>query len=62
MAIEERPMPAMREGCTLVRIAGFIAQGLLRPSIDSSYPLEGFERGYQRLVSRQALGTILLRL
>ncbi|CNC48238.1 TPA: zinc-binding alcohol dehydrogenase family protein [Yersinia enterocolitica] len=43
-------------------LQGFIKQGLLRPSIDSVYPLEQFEDAYQRLNSRQATGTVLLHL
>ena len=33
-----------------------------RPVIDSSYPLEKFEDAYQRLKSRQAIGSVTLRL
>ncbi len=44
------------------RIAGFVSAGLLRPVIDSTFSLDTFEAGYQRLASRQAVGAIVLRL
>ncbi len=44
------------------RIAGFVSAGLLRPTIDSTFSLDAFEAGYQRLASRQAVGAIVLRL
>lgn len=44
----------------LKSIRRFIADGLLRPSIDSTYPLEQFDAAYERLSSRKATGTILL--
>ncbi|MCR8720851.1 zinc-binding alcohol dehydrogenase family protein [Pseudomonas syringae] len=37
-----------------------ISQGALRPTIDSTYPMEQFAEAYQRLGSRQATGTILI--
>ncbi|WP_082511961.1 zinc-binding alcohol dehydrogenase family protein [Rhizobium sp. Root1204] len=46
----------------LKAIKGFINGGLLRPSIDSTFPMEQFAEAYERLLSRQATGTILLRL
>lgn len=46
----------------LAQIQAFIARGLLRPAIDSTYPLEQFEQAYQRLTSRHATGTIILHL
>lgn len=46
----------------LEQIQCFVAEGLLRPFIDSTFPLEQFESAYERLASRKATGTILLRL
>ncbi len=45
-----------------VALCGFIAEGLLRPSIDSMFALQEYDAAYQRLASREAVGTILLRL
>ncbi|KVD46932.1 quinone oxidoreductase [Burkholderia sp. ABCPW 11] len=45
-----------------LRVIGrFIDQGLLRPSVDSVFPLDQFESAYERLASRMATGAILLR-
>lgn len=46
----------------LEAIKGFVADGLLRPYIDSTYPIEHFAEAYERLESRKAAGTILLHL
>lgn len=43
-------------------ITQFIKVGHLKPSIDSSYPLEQYDAAYRRLASREATGTILLHL
>lgn len=40
----------------------FVEKGIVRPVIDSAWTLKEFEKAYQRLDSRQAIGTILLRL
>jgi NADPH:quinone reductase-like Zn-dependent oxidoreductase len=40
----------------------FVAEGLLRPHIDSTFAFEQFEQAYARLESRQATGTILIHL
>ncbi len=42
------------------RILHFVAQGLLKPRIDSRYPLERHADAYARLTSREATGAILL--
>lgn len=39
-----------------------LEQGKIKPRIDSVFPLEEHEQAYQHLISRQAQGTILLRL
>ncbi|HEX7360061.1 MAG TPA: zinc-binding alcohol dehydrogenase family protein [Bryobacteraceae bacterium] len=46
----------------LVELGELAAQGHLKPVIDTVVPLEDFERGYDRLTSRQAVGSIILRL
>lgn len=46
----------------LVEISDLITKGLLRPIIDSTYPIEAFESGYQRLASREAVGSVVLSL
>jgi NADPH2:quinone reductase len=46
----------------LQAISAFIADGLLRPHIDSTFALEQFNEAYARLESRQATGTVLFRL
>lgn len=43
-------------------INAFVAEGLLRPHIDSTFAFEQFEQAYARLESRQATGTILIHL
>ncbi|WP_215845032.1 quinone oxidoreductase family protein [Candidatus Pantoea bituminis] len=49
-----------REGLDkLVQLAG---TGLLKPFIDSVYSFEDVEKGYDRLMSRQATGSIILSL
>lgn len=42
-------------------IRGFIDKGLLRPSIDSGYALAEYAAAHERLASREATGSILLR-
>ncbi len=42
-------------------LRGFIQDGLLEPVIDSTYPLSQYVQGYERLNSRKATGTLLLR-
>ena len=46
----------------LAEIGTLVSNGHLRPIIDSTVPLEGFESGYSRLASRKAIGAIVLRL
>ncbi|WP_437773397.1 quinone oxidoreductase family protein [Arthrobacter sp. KNU40] len=46
----------------LIAISDLAAQGHLKPVIDSRIGLDDFERGYERLMSRQAVGSILLTL
>lgn len=43
-------------------LAALADKGLLKPVIDSTYAMEDFERGYSRLTSRQAIGSVILRL
>ena len=43
----------------LVRLA---SHGKLKPLIDGFYQIEGHEQAYKRLVSRQAVGSIVLQL
>ena len=42
-------------------IRAFIEKGIVRPVIDSAWKLEEHEEAYKRLASRQAIGTILLK-
>ncbi|GAN59790.1 NADPH:quinone oxidoreductase [Acetobacter cibinongensis] len=42
-------------------ILSFVQKGAVRPVIDSVWALDDFENAYKRLVSRQAVGTILTR-
>ncbi|MBS1015591.1 quinone oxidoreductase family protein [Acetobacter persici] len=42
-------------------LRGFIVNGQVRPVIDSIWPLNDFEAAYDRLASRRATGSILLR-
>lgn len=46
----------------IVHIHRWAAEGLLRPVIDSVYPLEGYEAAYAHLESRKSCGAILLQL
>ncbi|MDF5890346.1 zinc-binding alcohol dehydrogenase family protein [Pseudomonas syringae pv. syringae] len=46
----------------LAELHALISQGLLKPLIDSTFPLEESERGYQRLASREAMGAVVLQL
>jgi NADPH2:quinone reductase len=46
----------------LVEMMTHAAKGNLRPVIDSTVPLEDFELGYSRLVSRKAVGSVVLHL
>ncbi|WP_029770592.1 zinc-binding dehydrogenase [Pseudogulbenkiania sp. MAI-1] len=46
----------------LDELAALTAKGLLKPVIDSAYAIEDFERGYSRLTSRQAVGSVILHL
>lgn len=41
-------------------ILSFVQKGAVRPVIDSVWALDDFENAYKRLVSRQAVGTILI--
>lgn len=43
-------------------ILNFWSEGLIQPSIDSTFPLQDFASAYERLASRAAVGTILLNL
>lgn len=43
-------------------ISSLANTGLLKPRIDSVYPMEEYEAAYKRLESRAAMGTILLHL
>jgi len=49
-----------RQGLT--ELSQLAAGGLLKPFIDSRYELENVEQGYDRLLSRNALGSIILKL
>ncbi|MBO1327791.1 zinc-binding dehydrogenase [Acetobacter suratthaniensis] len=42
-------------------VRSFVEKGAVRPVIDSTWTLEEFEKAYERLASRQAIGTILLK-
>ena len=42
-------------------IRSFVEKGAVRPVIDSTWTLEEFEKAYERLASRQAIGAILLK-
>lgn len=46
----------------LDELAALAAKGLLKPVIDSTVSIEDFERGYSRLTSRQAVGSVILHL
>lgn len=43
-------------------LAALAEKGPLKPVIDSTYAMEDFERGYSRLTSRQAVGSVILHL
>lgn len=46
----------------LIELGKLAAQGLLKPVIDTTVSLEDFERGYSRLTSRKAVGSVIVRL
>ena len=46
----------------LVELAALAGKGELKPVIDTVVTLEDFERGYSRLASREAVGSVALRL
>lgn len=46
----------------LDELADLAGKGLLKPLIDSTYAIEEFERGYSRLTSRNAVGSVILHL
>lgn len=46
----------------LIELGKLAAQGQLKPVIDTTVPLEEFERGYSRLASRKAVGSVILHL
>jgi NADPH2:quinone reductase len=46
----------------LIELGKLAAQGLLKPVIDITVSLEDFERGYSRLTSRNAVGSVIVRL
>lgn len=49
-------------GCSLLaELVQLATDGKLKPVIDSTVSLAQFEEGYARLVSRQAVGAIVLR-
>jgi len=39
-----------------------LEKGKIKPRIDSVFPLEEYDEAYRHLISRQAQGTILLKL
>ncbi|GHB34607.1 quinone oxidoreductase family protein [Salinicola rhizosphaerae] len=41
-------------------LRGFISSGMVRPRIDSRYPIDQYDAAYKRLASREARGAILL--
>jgi NADPH:quinone reductase-like Zn-dependent oxidoreductase len=45
----------------LPKLNELVKDGLLRPTIDSTVDFEDFEKGYSRLGSRKAVGSITLR-
>lgn len=47
---------------TLTALGTLATGGALKPVIDSTVPMEDFERGYTRLTSRQAVGSVILHL
>jgi NADPH2:quinone reductase len=46
----------------LIELGALAAKGELKPVIDSTVSIEDFERGYSRLASRKAVGSVILRL
>lgn len=46
----------------LIKLGALAANGQLKPVIDSTVSIEWFERGYSRLASRKAVGSVILRL
>jgi NADPH:quinone reductase-like Zn-dependent oxidoreductase len=46
----------------LIELRALAAKGQLKPVIDSTVSIEDFERGYSRLASRKAVGSVILRL
>jgi NADPH2:quinone reductase len=46
----------------LIELGALAAKGQLKPVIDSTFSIEDFERGYSRLASRKAVGSVILRL
>ena len=52
--------PAVQDA--LQTILDMAAEGKLKPVIDSSYPMQGFEEAYTRLTSREAIGSIVVQL
>ncbi|MBT9386149.1 zinc-binding alcohol dehydrogenase family protein [Pseudooceanicola sp. CBS1P-1] len=47
---------------TFATLAAGISDGRLKPSIDSTWPLADHARAYERLLSRQAMGAVVLTL
>jgi NADPH:quinone reductase len=45
----------------LPKLNELVKDGLLRPTIDSTVDFQDFEKGYSRLGSRKAVGSITLR-
>ncbi|CAM2188134.1 Zinc-binding alcohol dehydrogenase family protein [Paraburkholderia sacchari] len=48
--------------CALAELVTLAAAGKIRPLIDSTVTIDGFEEGYARLASRKAIGSIVLHL
>jgi NADPH:quinone reductase len=46
----------------LIELGILAAKGQFKPVIDRTVPIEDFERGYSRLASRKAVGSVVLRL
>lgn len=46
----------------LDELAALAAKGFLKPVIDSTYAIDDFEQGYSRLTSRNAVGSVVLKL
>jgi NADPH2:quinone reductase len=45
----------------LIELGALAAKGPLKPVIDSTVSMDDFERGYSRLASRKAVGSVILR-